>query len=155
MLIRYAHLASPQGESFQGFWVMDSSHQPMHARPFATKHDAQVFAAIATLESAISYISTTPHDDQAQQDALTILNNALETLFAERITQERINMTNRGVITYDSEQDDMTCSCGNRTHTDGFVAVDENGIECEPRYPEWSDRYMCVTCGATIPAPER
>lgn len=44
MLIRYAHLASPQGESFQGFWVMDHTNQPIHSLPFATKRDAQVFA---------------------------------------------------------------------------------------------------------------
>ncbi len=54
------------------------------------------------------------------------------------------------MITYDKELDDLTCSCGNTTHTDGFVAVDENGFECEPRHPEWSDRYMCQNCDAVI-----
>jgi hypothetical protein len=43
MKIKYAHLVSPNGESFQGFWVMDHCNQPLNTKPFATKHDAQVW----------------------------------------------------------------------------------------------------------------
>lgn len=54
-----------------------------------------------------------------------------------------------GIITYDAATDDMTCSCGNRSGTDGFVACDEHGNECEPT-GEWDGRYICQSCGATI-----
>jgi hypothetical protein len=57
-------------------------------------------------------------------------------------------------ITYEPKTDLLSCSCGNTTHTDGFVAVDENGIECEP-HPGWGGRYMCQSCGATITMPEK
>jgi hypothetical protein len=53
------------------------------------------------------------------------------------------------VITYDAATDLLNCTCGNTTHTDGFVAVDENGLECEP-YEGWGNRYMCQNCGAKI-----
>ena len=38
--------------------------------------------AIKALMSAIAYVSTIPMNDEAQQDALSILNCAIETLFA-------------------------------------------------------------------------
>lgn len=59
-------------------------------------------------------------------------------------------MNQPGVITFDEEQDDMSCSCGNTTHTDGFVSVDEDTMQpCEPD-EFWAGRYMCQNCGATI-----
>ena len=55
-----------------------------------------------------------------------------------------------GQIQYHADIDDMTCSCGNRSHTDGFVACDENGIEMEPTIGSgWDGRYICQSCGAT------
>jgi hypothetical protein len=48
----------------------------------------------------------------------------------------------------------LVCSCGNTTDTDGFVCVDENRLECEPVEGEWSGRYMCQSCGATITLPD-
>jgi hypothetical protein len=39
--IKYGHKVSPQGESFQGFWIEDDSM--MVAKPFPTKKDAQVY----------------------------------------------------------------------------------------------------------------
>jgi hypothetical protein len=54
-----------------------------------------------------------------------------------------------GVISYDEAKDDMTCSCGNTSYTDGFVACNEVGIECEPD-EYWDGRYICQNCGATI-----
>ncbi len=57
-------------------------------------------------------------------------------------------------ITYDEATDDMTCSCGNRSHLDGFVPVDEAAYqECEPDQ-FWEGRYMCMNCSATIVIPE-
>jgi hypothetical protein len=40
-------------------------------------HEQQLVA------DAIAYVSTIPMDGESQQDALTILNIAIETLFAE------------------------------------------------------------------------
>lgn len=41
--VKWLHLASPRGESFQGFWVVDSNDQPQHDKPFATQRTAQVW----------------------------------------------------------------------------------------------------------------
>lgn len=40
--IKWAHLSSPKGESFQGFWVMFQG-QPIHDHPFNTKDQAKRF----------------------------------------------------------------------------------------------------------------
>ncbi len=57
-------------------------------------------------------------------------------------------------ITYSAILDDMMCSCGNSSHTDGFVAVDEDTLQpCEPD-EHWRGRYMCQSCSATIVLPE-
>lgn len=40
MHIRWAHLVSPQGESFQGFWIMSANRQPVITHPFETKKAA-------------------------------------------------------------------------------------------------------------------
>jgi hypothetical protein len=66
-----------------------------------------------------------------------------------------VGVVNRGTtlvhhITHDEENDDMTCTCGNTTHRDGFVACDENGLEVEPLAGIWEGRYRCQSCGATI-----
>ena len=57
-----------------------------------------------------------------------------------------------GVISYDRAADDMTCSCGNTSSTDGFVSVNEETLQdCEPSTADgWTGLYMCQTCGATI-----
>lgn len=39
--IKWAHLSSPRGEGFQGFWIMTPSGQPINQRPFETKDQAK------------------------------------------------------------------------------------------------------------------
>lgn len=39
--IRWAHLTSPRGEGFQGFWIMTPNGQPINDRPFETKDAAK------------------------------------------------------------------------------------------------------------------
>jgi len=59
----------------------------------------------------------------------------------------------QGTIRYDVDADLMDCSCGNMTSTDGFIAIDENGIDCEPD-EHWGGAYRCQNCGATITIPK-
>jgi hypothetical protein len=40
--IKYAHKVSPQGESFQGFWI-EENDSLLVAKPFATKKEAQAY----------------------------------------------------------------------------------------------------------------
>lgn len=41
---------------------------------------------------------------------------------------------------------ELTCTCGNTTHTDGFYPCDKNGNEIEPT-KEWNGLYVCGRCG--------
>jgi hypothetical protein len=59
-----------------------------------------------------------------------------------------------GTITFDPHSGELSCTCGNVTGRDGFVACDENGIECDP-VPGWDGRYICQQCGATITLTEQ
>ncbi len=59
-----------------------------------------------------------------------------------------------GTITLDPHHGELSCTCGNVTGRDGFVACDENGIECDP-LPGWNGRYLCQQCGATITLTEQ
>jgi hypothetical protein len=61
--------------------------------------------------------------------------------------ERRPRVTESHIITYDVETEDLSCSCGNTSSDDGFVACDENGIECEP-VGAWDGRYSCQKCGA-------
>jgi hypothetical protein len=38
--VKWAHLVSPYGGAFQGFWLMNSNGQPTHPRPFETRKEA-------------------------------------------------------------------------------------------------------------------
>ena len=40
---------------------------------------------------------------------------------------------------------ELTCTCGNTTHTDGFYPCDNNGNEIEPM-KDWKGLYICGRC---------
>lgn len=41
---------------------------------------------------------------------------------------------------------ELTCTCGNTTHTDGFYPCDNTGNEIEPT-KDWNGLYICGRCG--------
>lgn len=76
VIATYAQLVSPNGEGFQGFWVMDPMDgQPIHSRPFKTLKQAK---AVAMLENAASAIveSSDARDPEATGEALNIIDAA-------------------------------------------------------------------------------
>ena len=55
-----------------------------------------------------------------------------------------------GVISYDPETKELSCTCGNTTDGDGFVTCDENGMECDANAKGgWDgESFLCQTCSA-------
>jgi hypothetical protein len=69
----------------------------------------------------------------------------------ERAVEIWVRVNGGHHITYDAAADEMNCTCGNTSHTDGFVSVDEAAHQpVEPVQGEWEGRYMCQSCGTTM-----
>lgn len=47
-------------------------------------------------------------------------------------------------IEFDQE---IECSCGNKSHLAGFYPCNDNGEYVEPIASEWDDLYKCDRCG--------
>lgn len=78
--VQWAHLTSPQGESFQGFWVM-RDHQPLNQQPYETREDALTARiALDKIDSIGQYLLT--HDVPASQAASEAREQAFNTLDA-------------------------------------------------------------------------